>query len=490
MTVVPTPTTAPAFTDAELDQIQGFGIAGFRKDHQETLFVRIGAPTGGQQLLGWLQPQIATASEVGAFNMLFKEVRARLNREPPLAAVWTAVMVSAAGLRALGVPTADLTASGADAFGAGMPARSSNIGDTQPTDVPTQWLTPFQPGANQVHLAIVIAADKEEDLDEQVTSVGNAVSSFGCEIVFQERGATLPTPLTGHEHFGFEDGISQPVIQGYGEPPLPSEPPPVAAGELVLGFPDNTGATVQTGTAWANGSFVVFRRLRQDVAGFRTFVDAGVPGASPTLQGEAFAARLVGRWPDGAPVESNAVTDPGPDHDTNAFGYSADPTGLNCPVWAHVRKANPRDTAGLVGTPNDPARHRMLRRGIPFGTPLADGLTTDDGEPRGLHFFCVVAAIDRQFEFVQANWLNNPNFPLGVPSPAGPYGPPPANPPNGPDPVVGEHDSSAHCLLQEAAGSVQFPVPSEFVHVTAGEYFFLPALGTIAAWGTQPTAGS
>jgi Dyp-type peroxidase family len=485
MTIV-TPPPAPAgppFTDAQLQQIQGFGIAGFRKDHQETLFVRIASPAGGKQLLTLLAPQIACAWEVGTFNALFKEVLGRTGDEP-LAAVWTALLISATGLSALGVTTSDLTTPSADAFAAGMAARAAEIGDTQPQDAPTQWLAPFQTGANQVHFAVVVAADEEDDLAERVLSIGNMINDAGCEIVFQERGDTLPMPLTGHEHFGFKDGISQPAILGYGDQPHPGEPPAVAPGEFVLGYPDDTGTTVQAGTNWASGSFVVFRRLRQNVAAFRAFTATGVSGATSVLAGTELAAKMMGRWPDGAPVETDPTTDPGPGNDTNDFSYAADPQGLNCPVWAHVRKANPRDTSELAGTPDDPTRRRMTRRGIPFGPPLPDTATTDDGVPRGLHFFCVVADLERQFEFVQANWLNNRNFPLGTPPPSpGPYGPPASNPPNGPDPVVGEHDNTAKCLLAESSGQVQFPVPNEFVQVTAGEYFFLPSVAAIQAFG-------
>jgi hypothetical protein len=34
----------------------------------------------------------------------------------------------------------------------------------------------------------------------------------------------------------------------------------------------------------------------------------------------------------------------------------------------------------------------------------------DDGNPRGIHFFCVNANIRTQFEFVQQTWCNNPRF--------------------------------------------------------------------------------
>lgn len=475
-----------AFTDQELQDIQGFGVAGFSKDSQETLFIKVNTPTGGKALLTWLSPQVANAWEVGNFNAIFSEVRRRTGGQEPLKATWTAVMISSAGFAALGVPTSDLPAGdSATAFGAGMGSRSTQIGDIEPGDAPQGWLAPFRPNANQVHVAVVVASDDDCDLDRQLVTVYQKAVETGCEVVFHERGATLPSPLTGHEHFGFRDGISQPVIDGYGDPPAASEPPGVAAGEFILGYPDGSGTVVGTGTAWANGSYVVFRRLTQDVAGFRAVANAGVPSASPSLAGSQLAAKMIGRWPSGAPVELYPDADPGPGNAANAFLFKGDgdDDGHACPVWAHIRKVNPRDETTPGGAEDDPARHRMIRRGIPFGPPLPDSAAADDGTPRGLHFFCVVADLSRQFEFVQNIWMNNPNFPIGgaPPQPGSPYGPPPTpgTLPGGPDPVVGEHDANAQCVLQQPSGTHPFPVSTELVHVTAGEYFFLPALSAL-----------
>jgi len=71
------------------------------------------------------------------------------------------------------------------------------------------------------------------------------------------------------------------------------------------------------------------------------------------------------------------------------------------------------DARGFAGAADDPSRHRMIRRGIPFRPPV--DVTAEDRQQRGLHFFGVVADIGRQFEFVQRNWLSDPNFPLGTP---------------------------------------------------------------------------
>lgn len=475
-----------AFTDEELRDIQGFGIAGFNKDHQESLVIRIGSQEGGRAFVRWLSPQVANAWEVSSFNAIFREIRQRTEGSEPLEATWTALIISAAGFAALGVPITDLPAGdSATAFAAGMANRSTQIGDTRPGDAPSGWLAPFQPGVGQVHLGVVIASDDGDDLDAQVLAIYQKVAETGCQVVFDERGETLPQPLTGHEHFGFKDGLSQPVIVGAATP-APGEPAAVAPGEFVLGYPDGSGATATTGSLWVNGSYVVFRRLNQDVLGFRALASSPVPGANPAPSIDQLAAKMVGRWPSGAPIELHPDADPGPAQITNAFQFKAngDDDGHVCPVWAHIRKANPRDETTPGGTADDPTRHRIFRRGIPFGPPLPAGSTSDDGIPRGLHFYGVVADLSRQFEFVQSNWMNNVNFPIGAasPQPGSPYGPPPTpgTLPGGPDPMVGEHDPGEECVLQQASGAHPFAVPSEVVRVTAGEYFFLPSLSSLA----------
>ena len=481
------------FTETQLQDIQGFGIAGFSKDHQETLFVRFPSSAAGRALVTWLQPRTATAWEVGQFNAVFSEISARSGIES-ICATWIATLISSEGYGVLGVATSGLpTSEGANAFNAGMANRSAQIGDTDPKDQPTGWLAPFQPGAG-VHCCIVIAADHRAELDDAVARVGNEVDAAGCEVVYQEQGHTLPEPLTGHEHFGFKDGVSQPAIEGYDPAPAPNEPAAVPPGEFVLGYPNAHSTTLTpSGTLWTNGSFAVFRRLLQDVVAFRTQAAQGVPGANPALSPAQMSAAMVGRWPSGAPLELNPIADPGPSGITNAFEYKAAPfsddDGHICPHFAHIRKADPRDETTPDPTADNPAFHRMIRRGIPFGPPLPENATTDDGIPRGLHFFCVVADLDQQFEFIQRQWLNSPNFPNGVTPPTpGPYSPNPQSPPDGPDPIVGEGTSGQSCLLVQAAGSHQFPIATQLVTVSAGEYFFVPSLSALTALAAGTTS--
>ncbi len=369
-----------------------------------------------------------------------------------------------------------------------MAARAAQINDIRPEDAPAGWKPEFRPGAG-VHMLVVVASDEIADLGHEVARVREAVSACGAHVVFRERGHTLRGRMRGREHFGFRDGGSQPAIDGYNEPPQTGEPPAVPPGEFVLGYPDATGGTPVGDPLWTDGSHVVFRRLAQDVTLFRQQAAAGVPGADPTVAADQLAAKMIGRWPSGAPVELHPDIDPGPGNESNAFQYASDPDGQKCPRWAHIRKANPRDES-VPGPDDDPSLHRMLRRGIPYGTALSPQATSDDGKERGLHFFAVVADVARQFEVPQSRWLDDPNFPAGQPAPpagAG-YGPPTQGLPDGPDPVVGHHDAGQPCVLRQPSGEHPFPLLAQTVRVTAGEYFFLPSLAAIKllADGARP----
>lgn len=467
------------FTDDQQRNIQGLGIAGYRKDLQHLIFIRFSDAEGARKLLRWLHPHTANAWEVRRFNEVFSEMRRRRHgNDPPIQATWMGVLLSARGYRALGVDLSPLQVAGAEAFTAGMAQRAGQIGDTRPKDAPNGWVEAFRPEAG-VDLLVVIAGDDPDDVSDTFDRLKTQIRRTGCSVVFEERQPRPRAELRrGIEHFGFRDGASQPAIEGYDGTPAAGEPPAVPAGEFVLGYPDLMGTTAAVGPLWADGSFLVFRRLSQDVAAFRRQLTAGVPGSDPELTREQLAAKMVGRWPSGAPLDLHAETDPGPQGVSNAFDFSGDQEGLKCPRWGHIRKSNPRAEQTPDPPTDDPRRHRMIRRGGVYGLPLRPDALDDDGRERGLHFVSVVADPVRQFEFVQARWLNDPNFPSGQPSPDGPYAPPPTGPPDGPDPIAGEHDGLS-CTLRQASGQHQFPIISELVAVTAGEYFFLPALDAI-----------
>ena len=234
-------------------------------------------------------------------------------------------------------------------------------------------------------------------------------------------GMALPE---SKEHFGWRDGLAQPRIRGLGRSAALQDL--VEPGEIVLGYPDNTGAVAATPAfdgrdLGKNGSYLVLRQLEQDV---RAFWNEWLGHADGDPEVAVWlASKAVGRWPNGMPVTERARKMPplDPTRLTQPLFYRSDPEGHGCPLGAHVRRANPRD--GLGSDPeasfNSSARHRILRRGRPYGPaappdfyPEAARVRADErgapaDEPRGMMFACLCADIGRQFEFVQQTWLNN-----------------------------------------------------------------------------------
>ena len=316
--------------------------------------------------------------------------------------------------------------------------------------------------------------------------------------------ACLETTDIGRgEHFGFRDGLSQPAMSGVGAkaPPMHT----VAPGEFLLGYlnehgqysrsplvpaaadpggllPErHSGDHAASGPSAAgledahdfgrSGSYLVLRTLDQDVGGFWRFMDT----ATLTPQGEpdeaartALAARMVGRWPSGAPLTRAPETDQPDLAEDNDFGYQAeDPHGLGCPIGAHVRRTNPRDSLPpKPGTPDSidvGKRHRLIRRGRPYGPPVSLEAALEDTAPpghRGLHFVALCADIARQFEFISHTWVMSPSF-AGLLDDA--------------DPLLSGHTGRGTSFtVQGTPVRTRVTEVPAFVTVRGGAYFFLP----------------
>ncbi len=275
-----------------------------------------------------------------------------------------------------------------------------------------------------------------------------------------------PGHLDSEEHFGFVDGLSQPAIAEY-RPENPATD--VKAGEFILGYeneygqktasplvkePDTDPASILPGRDLGrNGTYLVLRQLEQDVAGFWNML--AQRSADPEAQ-EALAAKIVGRRRDGTPLVEGKMP--------NDFSFGGDPDGYACPFGSHIRRANPRDTLlkdDPEGSIMTGKRHRLLRRGRPYGPPIKDRYTPD-GEPRGLVFITLNANLERQFEFVQHAWITSPNF---------------ARLHDEADPLLGGRTESPgvmtipdHPIRQRCAGVLPH------ITVRGGAYFFLPSL--------------
>jgi hypothetical protein len=204
-----------------------------------------------------------------------------------------------------------------------------------------------------------------------------------------------------------------------------------------------------------------------DVAAFRRWIDEQgrrFPGGP-----ELLAAKIVGRWRDGTPLAvSPAAPDPavpGDPRRINAFSYAEDPTGFRCPAGAHIRRANPRDSIGFFdGRLTN--RHRIIRRGRPYGPPLPPGVLEDDGQDRGLVFVCFNADIWRQFETIQTLWIDDGDpFGLGADK----------------DFLIAEPDGDGGKMTIPGNPPYFLRPQPRFVTCRGGEYLFRPSIGGLRA---------
>jgi Dyp-type peroxidase family len=357
------------------------------------------------------------------------------------------------GLRRLGVDD-QILRTFPDAFRQGMATRAPQLGDVGASD-PERW----DPEISDAHVLVTVTARSAEARDARVEELLDGAAARGLAEAHVEETAFLPGE---REHFGFRDGISQPSIRdpragpwgGEGTRGRHGRPTPVAPGEFVLGYKDEGDALPpMPDRIGFNGSYMVVRKLEQDVAGFWRYI-AELAGPDRARR-EWLAAKLVGRWRDGTPlVLSPDLPQPGKAADpdwVNNFGYAADGDGLRCPLGSHVRRANPRN--GLDPDGNLSKRHRLVRRGMSY-------TGAGDHPERGLMFVAYQASIERQFEFLMSEWCNDGNaFGLG----------------SDPDFIVGGAEGK---MTVQGSPPMLIPMRS-FVTTRGGGYFFAPGIAAL-----------
>ena len=396
--------------------------------------------------------------------------------------------LTSSGLERLGLDGATL-AMFSNEFVAGMTTshRRRILGDTG-SDAPEAWIW-GGPEGPPIHALLLLYARDAARLD--------ALEREQAPAGFDVAHRLDTSDLDGFEPFGFRDGVSQPIVDGLSK----TGPPEVTvkSGEFVLGYENEYGLYTDRplvddpggalprdpqgsgqGDLGRNGSYLVVRQLRQDVPAFWRFVDEAADG-DPAAR-LRLAAKMVGRWPSGAPLVLAPDADVPALAEANDFAYHEhDRRGTRCPVGAHIRRTNPRDSLDPApGTSRSweiNRRHRLLRRGREYGPPLSmeEALAGGDSAERGLHFMCLNANIQRQFEFVQHTWLNNPKF-------------------------AGLYDDSDPITAPSVPQGGTFTIPTEgvrervtavprFVSVKGGGYFFLPGLAALrylAGIGGEP----
>ena len=518
-------------TDLDLADIQGniiraYGRFGFPKARY--FFLHIRDKDAGRSFVRKILPKVTNAlcwegSEGYPGEKKIKRPEVTFN-----------IGFSFAGLEALSLPTRTLRAMPAE-FMDGMRARCQILGDIE-QNAPEKW-DPIWQKKDQVHIWCSINAGMAradgapiEVLEEQTDWLRKLCQEIGgVQILsghgphqkdFQEASALLMQGPDGmiavpKEHFGFVDGISDPVFEGQFPPETMEQQvkgrgkffpqtgwKPLATGEFLLGHINESQEISPSSVPvefMRNGSFMVYRKLHQNVGSFNKYIKDSAKQFSEIMEmneedaEETLRAKLVGRWSNGAPLatvptleESRALEKRFLNAYVNGdkqeiaklkqimsdFVFKDDMDGVRCPLSSHIRRSNTRDMLDPrhEGSSALNKRRRILRRGLPYGS--VDQNFPDDGGEQGIIFMAICTSLFRQFEFIQQQWMQH-----GMDFNAG----------NDTCPVTGHHGDGAKFVIPMDPSGDKPPficsnIP-QFVTTRGGEYFFLPSLTALRMIG-------
>lgn len=438
-------------------RVQGNIIKGHGRHHTAHLFVQFGPDI--KAVRAWIAremcPRLISASRQVAQTEGWRAIRG--TGEP-----FFAFFLSHQGYKTLGVDAASTPTD--PYFVAGMKTTPAGVQDTVLDPPVSEWERNFQEDID----AMVLVADAERSrLEITVEALTRRLAVISRRL-FIERGdqqtfdfgdGRKPVDI---EHFGHQDGISQPLMSKQdADKEVASRGGtnwnPIAP--LKLGFIQEPGATDQF------GSYLVFRKLGQNVKAFRAARD-GLAAALGT-DVETAAAFAVGRFRDGRPVVPTTTKEP--HADPNDFNFGADAKADLCPYQAHIRKTNPRGDLVRRGAPEAAELgNRIIRRGITFGDrfdllPYSQLPPPETGV--GLLFMCYQARIG-QFAIQQAGSDSNDFVDGGV----------------GPDAVLGRSATpTAQKWPSNGSPSAKTFLMVNFISMLGGEYFFAPSLAFLAS---------
>lgn len=374
--------------------------------------------------------------------------------------------------------------------GLGSPARSrilDDVGDSRPQN--WRWGSPDKP----VDMVLLCYAADPKTLRADVAEVIKEAKAAGLKLV---SGLPLNVRREGRrsiEHFGFADGVSQPVVRGTARAHAGVAPMHlVAAGEFLFGYRDehgfypvspgvkaahdpmgilpalrfrhgSDGTSIALHDFGRNGSFLVVRQFEQHADDFHAYCALAAKTKAkehddPAITPRWIAAKMMGRWHDGSSLVRNPEGRPGRAADNNFSFGAEDPQGHRCPLGAHIRRANPRDSLGddhetqiAIGK-----RHRILRVGRTYEQPGEKG-----GKPeKGLLFACLNVDIERQYEFMQQTWVSAGSF---------------HDLPGEKDPSIGSSIGQNRFSIPTWEGGMVLKDMPSFVTTRGGGYFFMPS---------------
>ncbi|KAJ6499790.1 fungal peroxidase [Mycena vulgaris] len=436
-------TAAASAVGMNLTDIQGDILIGMKKKKQLFYFFSIADPTDFKpKLADDILPLITTTTQ-----MLTTATQ-------PITAL--NIAFSQTGLNALNV-----TESLGDAvYSGGQFKDLNNLGDPGPVN----WVPEF--ADTGIHGVILFASDTEDNIDNEVANVEAALGDSITK-VYTLSAASRPDDQSGHEHFGFQDGISNPAVTGFTTDRKPGQAL-VDPGTILLGEGNDV-----TRPSWAkDGSFLVFRQLKQLVPEFHKFLTDNpiIEDGLTREQGSALlGARMVGRWPSGAPLDLSPKFDD-PELGANASrnnDFTFFGTDQNCPFGAHIRKTRPRSDLGSATT--EEAAHHIMRAGIPYGPEVStdEAASNTTSTERGLAFVSYQSNIAKGFQFIQHSWANSVGFLHG----------------QGADPIIGALAGAPRTVtgLDPTDASRPITLTTDFVVSRGGEYFFSPSLSAIAS---------
>lgn len=452
--------------------IQGFVLRAYNMPFARYLFLTISEGKKAQQFVDALIPQITTGEEWD-------------DGKPPST---INIAFTHKGLAKMQLPPASLFSFPVE-FLQGMKERGPILGDVGPNG-PERWDQIWRD--ELVHIWVAVNAMSEQALEGACGNIRQSVAhAGGVAVVGQQDAASLKIDgkFTTKEHFGYTDGFGNPDYLGM-ERKSKEQPgqgkllkdgswAPLATGELLLGYADEAGelpVAPMPHLLANNGTFMVYRKLQQNVATFRKYLDEKgkeYPGGK-----EKLASKFVGRWRDGTPTElspdrEDAAIVADPSKNVN-FTFGKDPSGASCPLGAHLRRVNPRDAFGFHGKLTD--RRRITRRGLPYGSYVPEGEPITDNEERGVAFMALNASLARQFEFIQQQWIE-----YGNDSHQG----------NDKDLLLGNHGEHANGSKFAIQGSADPNNPpficgglTNFVELRGGDYFFIPSMTALKMMST------